>query len=290
MIRKKVLVLGAEGMLGHAVYQYLKNTTQIICFGTSKRKSNDLLYFEVNNIPKVWMNLLNNTGNIDYVINCIALLKNYPDNKRIQKSDYLKINTLFPKFLEKRSLIDKFKLLHFSTDSIFASNSGRVNENDQKSPEDIYDLTKLNGELSGINSLTIRTSIIGFDPFHKRGIIERVKKQNHTIVGYINQKWSGSTNYQIAELVKWLTTKNGFAKIKQYTSIIHYAPLGPTTKYHLIKKIIILLNKDTKLIKAKSGNSVLRYLSSRFIYMLPKYLNNNNIEHALKDIMKFESY
>ncbi len=288
MNKRIILVLGAEGMLGRIVFRFLQLSKDNICFGTSKNAHNNILLFDALKLNRDWRKLLNNTGKVDYVVNCIALLKSYPDRRKIAKRDYIKINTDLPLFLEKRSYIDKFKLIHFSTDSVFPKSGGVFHEGSAPNPKDNYDKSKLSGEVTGNNSLTVRSSIIGYDPINKKGLIEYLLNTKSSIEGYVNHKWSGATVLQIAKFINWLTAKKGYNILINKTHIIHFVPLGPITKYDLFKKICDVNGLKVVLSNKLSKTSVSRYLKSNYSYLLPKYLIDNNIAHALKELKSFE--
>ncbi len=287
MLKYKVLVLGAEGMLGRTLYRYLGTSKNINCIGSVKNASDNFLSFDALKISR-WDRLLKNTVKFDFVINCIAILKSYPDKRKCSDKDYLSINTKLPLFLEKRSLTDKFRLIHISTDSVFSKESSSCDEASPTHPSDIYDISKLLGEVTGNNSLTIRTSIIGYDPQHKKGLIEKILNSRGSIKGYINQKWSGATTLQTAKFIKWIIEKNGYNKVICKTHLFHYAPLGPTNKYDLVKLICMINGINPKVLKKTSGNKVTRFLATKYNDLLPSYLNDNNIVHALRDLKTFE--
>lgn len=288
-MKHKVLVLGADGMLGRIVYRYLKNQNDLTCFGTSRKILKGLIVFDASKLTSGYKTLINRTGNVDFVINCIALLKSYPDGRKISKTDYYNINTRLPLFLEKRSQLDNFRLIHFSTDSVYSRNSHRNIETSKISATDEYSRSKLKGEASGINSLTLRTSILGFDPLNKKGLIEFVHNVNNIINGYNDQIWSGATVLQIAKLVFWLIKRNGFNKIAKRTHILNFAPLKPLTKYKLLWSISSVYGYEKKIKKSLSNNPITRYLASEYTYLLPIYLNGNNIVHELKLLRQFEN-
>lgn len=288
-MKYKVLVLGADGMLGRIVYRYLKNQKELICFGTSRNILKGLIKFDASNLISGYKTLINSTGNINYVINCIALLKSYPDKRKISKKDYYNINTRLPLFLEKQSKLNNFRLIHFSTDSVYLRSSHRNIENSKISAADEYSRSKLKGEAIGINSLTLRTSILGFDPLNNKGLIEFVRNANNIINGYSDQIWSGATVLQIAKLVVWLINRNGFNKITKKTHILNFAPLKPLSKYRLLWSISSVYGYGKKIKKSLSNNTTTRFLASEYTYLLPIYLNGNNIVHELKLLRRFEN-
>lgn len=280
MNKKTVLVLGSDGMLGRIVYSYLKNTNKFNVLGTS-RKNPDLFFLDAiksKNLEKI----LRNTN---FVINCIGI------NKVSEKNLYYanKINSQFPKKLENLSEKLNFKLIYVSTDAVFDKQAGKVTEKNLPNPKDLYGITKLKGETKSGNSITIRASIIGFSPFKKEGLIEWVINSKKQIRGYENVLWSGCTNLQFAKFCEYLISNNNFVKLKKKSNVFHFCPLGSVTKYEIIYSLLKILNKNIKLNKGKSQESVSRHLASD--YFDKKFYTPYTIvlKNALKELIKFES-
>lgn len=253
-----VLILGINGMTGYAVYRHLKENHENI-FGTL-RKSGELP-LSVDNLSKDFKKIIKKIKRVDYVINCIGL--NNVDEKN--KAQAIKINSQFPVQLSELSKTYNFKLILISTDAIFNKLSGMVNESTTPSPQDPYGITKLLGESLSNNSIIIRTSLVGLSPHKKKGLIEFVLNTSKEIDGFENQIWSGCTTLQFAKLVESLIYDDQFLKL-QKTKILHFAPLGPVSKYDLVKEIIKIYNLKTHVNKINSSVIITRYLSSNIIF------------------------
>ncbi len=279
MKSKKILVLGATGMLGRVVFKYFLKKKSLTTLGTSRTKNENLFLLDVRE-KKSLKKILDQTGNIDFIINCIGTLKSNPSK------DY-SINYTLSSHLEKLQKKYKFKLIDISTDDVFNSLSGKVNENSSPSPNNPYAKSKLRGEVSSNFSINIRTSIIGFDPEEKKGLIEFLKK-NKKVSGCIDQIWSGCTALQFARLCDYLMNNNSFTRLRRKTNVVHFAPLGPITKYELLKKISKTLLLKTRVVKYKSNEKIDRILTSS--YFDKKFLRRytTEIDQALTDLQKFE--
>jgi hypothetical protein len=70
---------------------------------------------------------------------------------------------------------------------------------------------------------------------------------------------------------------------------LHFAPLGPTTKYEILSDFLKLSNKNLRVIKSKSNTPVNRYLTS--IYFDNQFIKNytTNLNEALLDLIRFEN-
>lgn len=281
-MKKKILILGATGMLGSAVYKYFSEKEEFIVFGSSREKHNKFYFFEAgknNSLKK----LLNSTKKIDFVINCIGILKH---DSSIDSS----INYSLPKKINDLQKVYDFRLIHVSTDDVFDPNSNRVNENSKPSPVGKYGKSKQKGEIDSPNIINVRTSIIGFDSRDRKGLIEWIiKNNNKAINGFINQKWSGCTMLQFAKLCDFLVEDDNFDKQRANSPFLHFAPLGPISKYSLIKKISRNLNLNIKIKKNNSKEEITRELYS--IYLTKNFLKqfNTDIDLALKKLIRFEN-
>ncbi len=262
MTKKKILVLGATGMLGRCVYKYFSKNGSYSVFGTSRAVNKGFYVFDAKNLNSL-KNILNQIGQVEYIINCIGILKNSP-------SENFYINYTVPKHLEKLQKKYKFRLIHISTDDVFDALSGKVNEKSTPLPCNPYAKSKLKGEVSGKLSINIRTSIIGFDPSEGKGLIEwLIKNKNKNIQGYINQNWSGSTTLQLARFCEYLIKNNHFEKTRSKTNVVHFAPLNSITKYELLKLISEKLNIKVNIDKFEAEENINRNLSS--IYFDKKF-------------------
>lgn len=287
----KILVLGAKGMLGHVVYRYLKQKFPETVWGTDRSDTN-FLFFDGLDPKTSYKNLVHTTGKIDVIVNCIALLK--PKNELNLSSEiianYKRVNTELPHILERFSERDNFHLIHISTDAVFSPLSGEVYEDSPVSPKGIYEVTKYAGETKSDHALTIRTSIIGLDPYHHKGILEWILSQKEgTIDGYANQLWSGCTTLQLAELCFRLSNPKVFSQLRNKSPVIHFAPLGPITKYALIEATLTFAKSEARCTPAH-GAEVSRILKSRYSDMEIFQKFSSSLERAITDLCQYEDY
>lgn len=286
----KILVLGAKGMFGHIVYRYLKQKFPKTVWGTDRSDTN-FLFFDGLDPETSYKNLARAIGKIDIVVNCIALLK--PKTEQVLSSeiiaDYRRVNTELPHILDRFSERDNFHLIHISTDAVFSPLSGEVYENSPVSPKGLYEKTKYAGETKSDHALTIRTSIIGLDPYHHKGILEWALSQKEGVIdGYTNQIWSGCTTLQLAELCFRLSNPKVFSQLRDKTSVIHFAPLGPITKYALIETILTV-SKSKAHCTSTHGAEVSRILKSRYSDMEIFQKFSQSLESTVADLCRYEN-
>ena len=96
------------------------------------------------------------------------------------------------------------KLIHFSTDCVFTGKKGEYTEKDKPDAQDIYGLSKAQGEIQTPHVLTYRLSKIGREIEGKTEIVEWLLSQKGKAVqGYSKAMYSGvTTNFMADELIR----------------------------------------------------------------------------------------
>ena len=140
------------------------------------------------------------------IINCIGLLINQ-SNENLRKA--IKINTLFPHFLDRLSFKYCYKLIHISTDCVFSGNKGdSYFENDFKDGIGNYSITKGLGEVINDRNLTLRTSVVGPELTNRNEeLFNWFMSQTNDIDGFTNVYWSGVSTSELAKNASTLLIK-----------------------------------------------------------------------------------
>jgi len=226
----KVLLLGATGMVGHMVYNYLDKTGRYIMFNTVYRTklNNESLFCDVRNSENI-VEIIESLKP-DFVINCIGALinesKNNPQNAVL-------LNSWLPHFLSYIANTKNFKLIHISTDCVFSGKKGGYKVDDFRDADDFYGRSKALGELINDRDLTIRTSIIGPElKENGEGLLHWFLTQNSDVFGFKNAFWSGVTTLELAKQIELL--------INRYKPGI----INLSTKEKISKFDLLLLLKD----------------------------------------------
>ena len=204
----KVLLLGAEGMLGREILFHLVSQgieTFATCRGSKyldrvdERKFNLVSSFNASNSGDV-ISLLDDVSP-DVVINCIGVVKQY--GSAISDEHYFFLNGSLPRIINAWCNINGRRLVHFSTDCVFTGLKGAYTLGDTPDAFDTYGLSKAIGEVSDVNSLTIRTSIVGIERESHRGLLSWFlsNPDRARLNGYENVYYSGLTTSYLAELV-----------------------------------------------------------------------------------------
>ncbi|MDC0586492.1 SDR family oxidoreductase [Gammaproteobacteria bacterium] len=201
-MKRKVLVLGSTGMIGHQVYRHLEQSGEYELFNFSSRNklNNQTIIIDATNDQEFFQEIKKTRP--DFIINCIGILIEGSDADKIRA---IQLNALLPHKLARLADSINSKLLHMSTDCVF---SGRKKEpyieNDEKDGLDTYAITKGLGEIISDRHLTLRTSVVGPElKIDGNELFNWFMRQNIKISGYPNAIWSGVTSLELAKVVKW---------------------------------------------------------------------------------------
>jgi dTDP-4-dehydrorhamnose reductase len=234
----KILVLGGTGMLGHKMFQYLRQQfPDTWC--TVRHQEDDLWLQQIDIFTSG--NVLWNVNVEDFaglealvmrhrpevIVNCVGVIKQRSDAKASIPS--ITINALLPHKLSEFSQRWGGRLIHFSTDCVFSGRKGDYSETDSSDAEDIYGKTKYLGEVAMGNALTIRTSIIGREIAHFKSLVEWFLAQKHMkIMGYTRAFYSGVTTNYMAVVISRI--------IREHPELtgLHHVTSSTITKYELL--------------------------------------------------------
>lgn len=258
---KNVVVLGASGMLGHKMLQVLSNKFDVT--GTLRKPNKSLLLNRYTLYDGVDAgNFLTVSRALDFVdpnviVNCIGIIKQLPESNDWDKS--FSINSEFPHKLSVYCKARGTQLIHISTDCVFDGKIGSYREGDIPNASDIYGRTKFAGEVSDINCLTLRTSIIGRELTTSHGLLEWFLSKRNTIystqvLGYTKSIFSGVTTNELSLLVSDII-QNG----RGLQGLYHVAA-EPISKFDLLTKINSYLDKKIK-IESVDGEIINRSLN-----------------------------
>ncbi|MDK2585823.1 SDR family oxidoreductase [Romboutsia sedimentorum] len=247
---KKILIFGATGMAGHIITMYLsqfkeKYEVHNVCHRNKFNKES--IICDIEDIKKV--NEIVEDINPTVIINCIGVLNKTAEHD-IKNTVY--INSFFPNFLARIGEMKNIKIIHLSTDCVFDGKKGNYTEKSFKSENGIYGLSKNLGEISGKNSLTIRTSIIGPELKNGSGLFHWFMKQKGSMKGFTNVYWTGITTLELAKAIDKALEEN-------IEGLYHVVPCEKISKYNLLnifknefKKDDIMIEKDAEIISDKS--------------------------------------
>ena len=204
----KILLLGAEGMLGREILKQLLDEKKRLNIyatirGSSYKDKLDINKFDVvNNFDANDLQLtLKTLDHIkpDVIVNCIGVVKQLKADDDL----FFRINSIFPLFLQHWVNRQKNSfLINISTDCVFNGKGAPYSITSMPDEIDIYGISKAFGEVKDKKSLTLRTSIIGHElKENKIALLDWFLNQHKKVYGYTNAYFSGLTTSVLAEYV-----------------------------------------------------------------------------------------
>ena len=266
-MKLKILVLGSTGLIGHQVFNYLKNTNDYELFNISYRKklNNESIICDVRDNIK-FVNIIKSISP-DIIINCIGVLIN---SSNLKPENAIYINAYMPHMLMNLCNKIKSKLIHISTDCVFSGEKkSPYNEQDYKDGKDTYAKTKGLGEIVNENHLTLRTSVIGPElKTNGEELFHWFMNQKVEINGFTKAIWSGVTTLVLAKVVHWAIKNN-------INGLYHVTNNASIDKYSLLKLIKKYTKKDIKIIpfEGKQINKSFRDTRQELSFEIPSYEN-----------------
>lgn len=263
-MKKKVLVLGSTGMLGHQVVKYFSEFEEYEVVDISYRCKfrDETIILDVTN-----KNLLIDTIEKikpDYIVNCIGILIGGA-NSNIANAIY--INAYLPHLLKDIVKNINAKLVHISTDCVFSGENGRYVETDKRDGKDTYAKTKILGEVIDDVNVTLRTSIIGPEIKNNgEGLFHWFMNQSGTINGFTKAIWSGVTTIELAHAVKWAIESD-------ITGLYHVTNNASINKYELLNLFNKYTKKDIEIIAVDGKEVDKSFIDTRkeIDYTIPSY-------------------
>jgi len=232
----KVLVLGASGMLGHAVLRDMARDERYEVFG-SVRSSGATRHFSESVGRRIITGVdVENTDSLlavlaktkpDAVINCVGLVKQLAESNDPLAA--LPLNALFPHRLARLCALTGARLVHISTDCVFSGRKGSYTESDQPDAEDLYGRSKLLGEVDYPHAITLRTSIIGEELDSAHGLVGWFLSRKAPVKGYTRAIFSGLPTCELAEVIR------SFVLNHPHLRGLYHVASDPIAKHDLLR-------------------------------------------------------
>lgn len=244
----KILVLGANGMLGGSLFRYFSANTAHDVLGSvrstfaadalsSQGFSNHVVGIDVTcdgTLRQLFDDFVP-----DFVFNCVGIIKQLDQSKAPIPS--IQINSLLPHRLA--ALCDRInaKLVHFSTDCVFSGQAGLYIESDVPDSLDLYGRSKLLGEVNYGRHLTLRTSIIGHEMKSAVSLVDWFLSQSGKVSGYSRAVFSGLPTVYVAQFLDEYVLSN-----PEFSGLYHLS-VDPIDKYSLLKLIKQVYHVETEI-------------------------------------------
>jgi dTDP-4-dehydrorhamnose reductase len=230
----RILVLGGDGMLGHQLLKVLQPThdVRVTLHRPLDAYRSYGLFDAGNSFPNIDARSTSSLAEVlaelqpEAVVNCIGLIKQRDDTKDVIAN--LEVNALLPHRLAELCAGSGTRLIQISTDCVFSGRKGMYKETDVADAEDAYGRTKLLGEVTGSNCLTLRTSIIGRELARKRSLLEWFIAQNGRVKGFRKAIFSGFSTVEFSRVVKMM-----LERFESAEGLFHVSS-EPINKYDLL--------------------------------------------------------
>lgn len=264
-MQKKVLVLGATGLIGHQVYNYLeKHCEYELCNISYRKKLNDKTFIADIREEQKFLSLIEDI-NPDVIVNAIGILI---DGANKDPENAIFVNAYMPHRLSRLAKSINAKLIHISTDCVFSGlKKEPYVESDEKDGKDTYAKAKGLGEVINFSDVTLRTSVIGPElKSDGEELFHWFMSQSGTINGFTKAIWSGVTTVELAKAVLWSIEEN-------ITGLYHITNNSSINKYDLLNLIKKHMKKEIN-IRAVDGKEVYKnFVDTRQerAYKIPSY-------------------
>lgn len=233
----RVLVVGANGLLGHSVVRELSPALDVWALTRQPATSSHLL--------ARWLRIDRWIGGIDVrqdeelsqvltrcrpqiVINCAGVIKQRLSSPR----EMWRLNAEVPHRLAHLTHQVGARLIHVSTDCVFDGARGSNRECDHPNATDLYGMSKAAGEPKGEHVLTIRSSHVGFEVTPGPSLLSWVmSRRGNAVDGYVNAKYSGVSTPTFARALRMLVEMS-----HPLSGVFHLAS-GPITKSSLLEML-----------------------------------------------------
>lgn len=244
----KVLVIGANGMIGSTMLRVLSDKKEWQVSGTVRSGAvrrflpwpiaERILEGVDVEATDVLVKLLDTTRP-DVVINCVGLTKHKPGAEDPLACTL--INALMPHRLAGLCALVGARLIHVSTDCVFAGDKGSYVEEDSTDARDVYGKSKALGEVNYSHTVTLRTSTIGHEFETKYGLLEWFLSQEGRCKGYNRAVFSGLPTVVFAQIVRDVVIPN-----TSLSGLYHVAAQA-INKYDLLKLIAKIYGKQIEI-------------------------------------------
>jgi dTDP-4-dehydrorhamnose reductase len=244
----RILVVGANGMLGHQAVRVLAPDFEVwgACrhpqdlpdlgvppgrmLGGLYATSSDSAYALVEQVHP------------HLVLNAVGIVKQRAAAKAAIPS--IVVNSLWPHFLADACEAHGARMVHLSTDCVFIGTRGRYVESDVPDAFDLYGRSKLLGEVTARdNVVTLRTSMVGWQLGEPTGLVAWfAAHRSEPVKGFAKAVFSGMTTRALTEVIRDVLLPD------PTLSGLWHLSADPIDKYTLLAELAKDLGWDVDLI------------------------------------------
>lgn len=253
MIKKRILIIGCNGLLGQSLVNYFskRNDVQIHLasiedkfIGGDEYDYTSLDITKRNEVKKLFLEFFP-----DYVINAAAYTD--VDGCEVNREMAWNINVNGVKHLVEGCRIVDAQIVHLSSDFIFDGNNGPYHEDDKPNPISYYGRTKFASEneikIGGVPYLIIRTNVLyGIQKGVKKDFVEWVIEnlEANKSINVVIDQFNNPT--YVEDLVEGIV----LAIDKKKTGIYNIAGLELLSRYDFALKIAEIFDLNKSLINS----------------------------------------
>ena len=259
----KILVLGATGLLGNAMFRSMSNAPGARVSGIIRREAARglfapghaarLIVVEDIENPDALVRLFDATCP-DVVINCIAVGRPAPADPLRS----IQVYSVLPRRLSHLCRLSGARLIQVSSDGVFSGNRGGYTEDDLPDANDVYGIAKLLGEIAEPHAFTLRTSIIGHELQSGSGLLEWFLSQQGQCSCYTRAIFSGFPTIVLADLIRDVVIPH-----PDLHGIYHMAT-RPISKFDLLRLVARRYGKAIELIADDRASPDRSLVAERF--------------------------
>jgi len=249
-MKKKVLVLGGTGMVGHTIFRQLSLQKNLDVYATVRNMRGLDEWFAPELLEKIRGGVdANNVDTAiraltsikpDILINCIGIIKQSPAASDPALTSA--INSIFPHSISDACRSAGVRLIQMSTDCVFDGKRGRYTEKDAPNAVDLYGRSKMLGEVESVHCLTIRKSLIGHELRGKLGLIEWFFAQEGPVNGFTRAVFTGLPTVELARVITEYVIPN------EALMGLYHVSSDPISKYDLLKLVAARYKKKIEII------------------------------------------
>jgi dTDP-4-dehydrorhamnose reductase len=242
-----ILVLGAAGLLGNAVFRSMSQASGLRVDGTIRREAARGLFAPelagrltvVEDIEDSdQLARLFDVIRPDVVVNCIAAGRPAPTDPMRS----IRVYAVLPRRLSHLCRLSGSRLVQISSDGVFSGTRGSYSEDDPPDADDVYGISKLLGEIAEPHAITLRTSIIGHELQSTGGLLEWFLSQQEQCRCFTRAIFSGFPTIVLADLIRDVVIPRS-----DLHGVYHVAT-RPISKFDLLRLVATRYDKKIELI------------------------------------------
>lgn len=302
MKEKKIAVIGASGMLGSMIVDYLSR--QPDCAVVAVVRDEEFLRRAEKVMPEVKWCL----GSADYVshsfnyepifdcswiVNAVGITKPLiRDDNPLEAERAIFVNSLLPHYLGRLAQDKNIRVLQIATDCVYSGRKGQYLEEDPHDCEDVYGKSKSLGETWSPSVGHLRCSIIGPELKDHKFLLDWFTHQSQGAVvkGFTNHKWNGVTTLQFAKICYGIMREN-----LSLSHMQHVVPAGDIKKSEMLAVFARCFNREDIVIEETEASTVvdrtLRTLNpgkNIEIWRAAGYESIPSVEEMIEELGQFE--